>query len=685
MINRKGLIPMAAPPHSHGVSSPPSSLRRHHSGPQELQQQRRKPSQSLSHLSNKLLSSKTVCFVGTILSLLLLWFWYLTYLIQTKSVRFFHGRQWTLQHRLDEHAAAQMINPFCRFRRYAHHRYYHLQRSSPPPPPAAATASSSLTDHPQPDFLTRAEYIHGDWPILLQEHEAPVKLCVNQSAWFHPPRTTTSTTAVITTTTTNTAPDKPAPATTTTTTVVWPFADGTNPSLLHLSRLRAQAPAVAKLIGSAHPDTEYIVTVCMTNSQCTWKDVAPPPDTPTNQATSTLAPMIDLPDLTQTQPDTVRTMLQLLNGQLEHIVETTIYLQRDAAWGKRYPDPNNPTTMHLPSLDDARLFVYNGQVYVSYREGPSFGYDAQVLNPIHWDFALQPQFTATIRASESSAFCCGRNMALLPDFAWSSSSLATASKPTDGNSAPVVPPLLHALTWVDPVTVEAVDTTPLIHRKDSKTKRSPKRRLGQSVSRSGEARKATSFKAWNATTIMDETATRRRRLIGGDTSTTTRSAQKHKSHIHGTNAFMVPLPASTASRDRQSREFLGVAHFHRPNDRKPNEYARFGHHYTHAFYTVSSDDDSTTLDASSFWLSGLSSEFVLPAIHAPDNAEIIQFVSGLEYNPETKQVILAYGINDCEAAVTTLDLSTVQTMLKSVPKGQQVVDFMFPLKDTSSR
>jgi hypothetical protein len=409
--------------------------------------------------------------------------------------------------------------------------------------------------------------------------------------------------------------------------------------LLHLSRLRAQAPAVAELILNAHPDAEYIVTVCMTNSQCTWKDSAPIQNGATNHATATTttsAPMIDLPDLTQTQPDTVRTMLQLLNGQLEQIVETTIYLQRDAAWGKRYPDPSNPTTMHLPSLDDARLFVYNGQVYVSYREGPSFGYDAQVLNPIHWDFAL-PQFTATIRASESSAFCCGRNMALLPDFAWASSSATTASTSVPG-------PLLHALTWVDPVTVEVVDTTPMIHRKDAKARRSPKRRLEQS---------------------------------------TARSAQKHKSHIHGTNAFMVPLPVSTASRDRQSREFLGVAHFHRPNDRKPNEYARFGHHYTHAFYTVSSD--STSLDASTFWLSGLSSEFVLPAIHAPDNAEIIQFVSGLEYNPETKQVILAYGINDCEAAVTTLDLSTVQAMLKSVPKGQQVVDFMFPLKETPSR
>jgi hypothetical protein len=658
MINRKGLVPIAS---QHGTASPPPSslLRRHHSGQMEPLARRKTP--TLSSFSTKLLSCQTICFVGTILSLLLLWFWYLTYLIQTKSVRFFHGRQWTLQHRLDPHAAA-MSNPFCQFRRYRHHRYYHLRW------PPTTTASSSLSDHhhQQPDFLIRAEYIHGDWPVLLQEHDAPVKLCVNQSAWFHPRTTTTPTT-------TSTAPDKPAPSVTMNH-VIWPFADGTNPSLLHLSRLRAQAPAVAELILNAHPDAEYIVTVCMTNSQCTWKDAAPTRDTPPDHAATTSAPMIDLPDLTQTQPDTVRTMLQLLNGQLEQIVETTIYLQRDAAWGKRYPDPSNPTTMHLPSLDDARLFVYNGQVYVSYREGPSFGYDAQVLNPIHWDFAL-PQFTATIRASESSTFCCGRNMALLPDFAWASSS-ATASTRADDASAPV--PLLHALTWVDPVTVEVVDTTPMIHRKDSKAKRSPKRRLEQSLPWSGEMRETTSFKALNSSTIMVQ-ATRHRRLVGDDTSTT-RSAQKHKSHIHGTNAFMVPLPVSTASRDRQSREFLGVAHFHRPNDRKPNEYARFGHHYTHAFYTVSSD--STSLDASTFWLSGLSSEFVLPAIHAPDNAEIIQFVSGLEYNPETKQVILAYGINDCEAAVTTLDLSTVQTMLKSVPKGQQVVDFMFPLKES---
>jgi hypothetical protein len=167
--------------------------------------------------------------------------------------------------------------------------------------------------------------------------------------------------------------------------------------------------------------------------------------------------------------------------------------------------------------------------------------------------------------------------------------------------------------WVDPVTIEAVDATPGKHGK--------KKQGGN------------------------------RRLV-----------ENHKSHIHGTNAFMVPVnPDGTT--------LLGIAHFHRPNDRNANDYARFGHHYTHAFYTVGRDDQK---------LLGLSPEFVLPAPYQPDDAEIIQFISGLEMHGDV--ITLAYGINDCEAAIVEMDWAVVSNFLRPVDAGKQVVDLMAKLR-----
>merc|ERR1712238_382565 len=113
-------------------------------------------------------------------------------------------------------------------------------------------------------------------------------------------------------------------------------------------------------------------------------------------------------------------------------------------------------------------------------------------------------------------------------------------------------------------------------------------------------------------------------------------------------------------------------HFHRPNGREKNEYARFGHHYTHAFFTIS--------DTSPFYLKRLSSELLLPSHAHTDDAEIIQFWSGLE-RIDVSTLALAYGVNDCEGAATYLDLAVVEDLLLDVPKGKEVVDFMMPLKD----
>jgi hypothetical protein len=259
-------------------------------------------------------------------------------------------------------------------------------------------------------------------------------------------------------------------------------------------------------------------------------------------------------------------------------------MQRDAIWGNKKLKPevldDGTFGTTIRPLDDARLFVHRDKLWVSYRDGPSFGYDKQVLNPIHITSSSSKKLeSVTLKASETVTFCCGRNMALI------TTSLHQ----------------LKSLTWVDPVTVIDVDDG------------------------------------------------HHRRLA---------SSNQKKSHIHGTNAFMVPFGED---------ELLGMAHFHRPPDRKANEYARFGHHYTHAFFTITAQPPHR--------LKRLSSEFVLSSRYHSDDAEIIQFISGLELRDDN-EVILAWGINDCEGAAGTVSKSTVDKLLRQVSPGMEVVDFM---------
>jgi hypothetical protein len=437
-----------------------------------------------------------------------------------------------------------------RLRNYPPHRYYHL----------------NLPKNQQPSFLTtETEYIYGEWPIVLplrardasqrqRNEHGPFKVAVDQTSWLS-------------------RDDFDAAVTNRDDTIIigsLPFADGTNPSIISVDRLKKWDSLNSLL--RHFPKARFLATACMTNSQCAWKD------SPTEIQQYHIS--------TQTQPDTIRTVLLLLDESFQTLTQTTISLERDAAWGRKLRQPGS--SLYLPALDDARLFRHRQQLFVSYREGPGFGYETQVLNPIHLEFTSKQEWSAHIRASETSSFCCGRNMALMR-----------------GESEEQ----LRALTWVDPVTILDIDTTP------------------------------------------------------GATNKKRRKLAEHKSHIHGTNGFMVEIPSD------KEVTFLGVAHFHRPNDRKENPYARFGHHYTHAFYTVRKDE-----------LVGLSPEFLLPSKYDADDGEVIQFLSGLEYDAPRNEVVIAYGINDCEAAVEVVDLQVILQLLRPVSDGHQVVDFMMPLK-----
>jgi len=151
-----------------------------------------------------------------------------------------------------------------------------------------------------------------------------------------------------------------------------------------------------------------------------------------------------------------------------------------------------------------------------------------------------------------------------------------------------------------------------------------------------------------------------------------------KSHIHGTNGYMVPLPTTS--------ELLGIAHFHRPEDRRKSTFALHGHHYTHAFFTIAREGGDPS---NPFKLKRLSNEFVFRAnslpkgmTELPHDADVIQFASGIDVvgNDVDGRLVVSYGINDCEGGVFGLAMELVQEMLREVGPGEVVVDLMETIK-----
>ena len=150
-------------------------------------------------------------------------------------------------------------------------------------------------------------------------------------------------------------------------------------------------------------------------------------------------------------------------------------------------------------------------------------------------------------------------------------------------------------------------------------------------------------------------------------------------HTFGLPRYMVPLTSTG--------ELLGIAHFHRPENREKSDFALHGHHYTHAFFTIAREIDGNIKDINSrpFKLRRISNEFVFRANSIPSgetrpplDSDIIQFASGLDVlgSDVDGQVIISYGINDCEGAVLTVPMEKVQHMLIAVDHGQEVVDLM---------
>jgi hypothetical protein len=436
-----------------------------------------------------------------------------------------------------------------------------------------------------PEFLTGSTmYIRGQWPFVLQTSAASsqhTKLCIDASEWEGDYRKAQH----------------------------YPFSDGQNPSIISLSlqsttshnaphtKRLLPSPSISALnISPSDLDSHFLAVMCVGNAQCHW-----------NMTQDQVTQYQFSPAL---KAQAHQTIVVVLGPTFNRLEQSIVHLERDAPWGKgRRPLAPQAGEKTIPHLDDPRFFFFQGRLWILYRQGPRFGYNDQVHNPLHFERSPDGSLVAYIKASETVTVCCGRNIALLLSH-------------DDKTNAPT----LSALEWLDPVTIQPVNTSKVDDM------------------------------------FRSETTKQRRRL--GATKTTHK-----KSDMHGTNGFLVYLPST--------KEWLGVGHMHRPGNRDDHSiYAFLGHHYTHSLFTIKKGLDGT------FQLSRLSNEFLFPTKGHGDgvqeDGDTIQFASGLDLmgSDQDGRLLLSYGINDCEGAALFLDMTVVQKLLLPVTPGMEVGDLM---------
>ena len=88
----------------------------------------------------------------------------------------------------------------------------------------------------------------------------------------------------------------------------------------------------------------------------------------------------------------------------------------------------------------------------------------------------------------------------------------------------------------------------------------------------------------------------------------------------------------------------------------------FGSRYTHFWYALEARPPFSVISASA--------EFCLASPQDSKDCESVQFVSGLLVRGD--DLVLAYGVNDCEARLSAIPLSRVRSMLRPLaPRGQR--------------
>lgn len=555
-------------------------------------------------------------------------------------------------------SSTQVNHDKCAFRSYPSNRLY------------------GLSSNPQPKFLSEAAYIRGQLPTIINPNEndnkietdgksihqtSPVKVCLDTTSWED-------------------LIDKDGKER-------LPFTDGHNPSVISLApnpyystssdlnnnqqHMRLE-PKHLEPLASVFPtvslDSLFLGVSIFGGGQC--KFGFSPEEVDTYRFS-----------LHEEPPGGKRAVIAVLappNGgssnPFQTLAQTTLLLERDAKYGtsrKKALPPQKTTDsgsgfarMHQ-EFDDPRLFFHLGRVWVLYRNGPLFGYTDQIHNPIHFEKVVSSsseestqQFVAYVKASETVWVGGGRNIALISE--------EPIGKNENGEVEWVSSPSLKALTWVDPVTVkDDIDLRGVDAKLSS-------RRLLEEVGNENESKREEDVIPSANLFPSEYHRTSQHRRLG---------SKPTKSNVHGTNGYMVPLTSTG--------ELLGIAHFHRPENRKSSDFALHGHHYTHAFFTIArqapGENANDIISSRSFKLKRLSNEFVfransIPAgeTQSPVDGDIIQFASGLDVvkSDVDGQLIISYGINDCEGAVFTLSMQKVQQMLIEVGSGQEVVDLM---------
>mmetsp|Transcript_1446 Transcript_1446/g.3813 ORF Transcript_1446/g.3813 Transcript_1446/m.3813 type:complete len:347 (+) Transcript_1446:2028-3068(+) len=141
--------------------------------------------------------------------------------------------------------------------------------------------------------------------------------------------------------------------------------------------------------------------------------------------------------------------------------------------------------------------------------------------------------------------------------------------------------------------------------------------------------------------------------------------------IHGTSGNLPYIS--------ETNEFIGLAHIHRPTNRKRSKYALHGHHYTHAYFAMAAD--VLTVPKGQSWEGRLrmGNEFTFPSLawaaalprpasapaHAVEDSEIIQYAGGLSLlhslhsDEVSSRLLISYGVNDCESAIYSMSMEEV--------------------------
>eukprot|EP00980_Cylindrotheca_fusiformis_P022181 scaffold9078_cov129-Cylindrotheca_fusiformis.AAC.6 len=268
-------------------------------------------------------------------------------------------------------------------------------------------------------------------------------------------------------------------------------------------------------------------------------------------------------------------------------------------------------------MDDAKLFLHSNSVWISYTRHDPKNRGRQLLSKLELKYKDE-RLWASIKGPTISV-CCGRNMAAFE------STAGPGSFDDDGKKNET----LQLVAWLDPLVVGSVNTN-------------------QQVMDGGEDRQhlLDPPNSKNGTALL---------------------------RLHGTTGSLVLAP--------KLNEYVGIGHYHRDDDsstgnRDVSKGSLYGHHYTHVFFTVSTDPP--------FRMKQISNEFVLESFGHKGDADIVQFASGLEFvssngNDGLDAFLIAYGINDCEAATASVPAETVYSMLQPLPSGGSIHQMLKPI------